>query len=382
MITENGYKIETEEEWFNNIKNAFKTQFPQMSENPENLLIVLSRIMAKNESERDYDIAQRYSYAYVATATGMHLDKAVRTAGIRRNRGTKAYGTMTLTKSPTVPSVSLPSNFIIKSGDYEYRTTSGALVITDPTVEIGIEAVLVGADYNLVAGSTFTSVQYINGIESMVTASGIAGGTDMETDPVLRQRYYERMNGYVNASLKGVIDSVKTVVGVLRVDGTENTTDTIDADGQAPHSVSIYVEGGVDQEVANKLMDSKPAGIYTNGDVVVDVSVSGRVHQVRFFRFGSVQVYYIVDIVTDPLYVKPDISTRVIEELINYTASNVEIIAYELSAHLAQFFGNEVIGVRKLLFGLTENPTTSDDLIAGVGESFGTASDKITLTVV
>lgn len=380
MITENGYEIETEEEWFNNIKNAFKAQFPKMSENPANLLIVLSRIMARNESMRDYDIAQRYSYAYVATATGMHLDKAVGTAGIRRNMGTKAYGTMTLTKDPTVPTIKLPSNFIIKSGDFEYRTTSGALTITEPTTEIGIEAIEVGDKYNLVAGSSFTSVQYINGIESMVTSGGVAGGTDKETDPVLRQRYYERMNGYVNASLKGVIDSVKTVVGVLRVDGTENTTSEV-VDGMAPHSVSIYVEGGVDQEVANKLMDSKPAGIYTNGDVVVSVDVSGRMHDVRFYRFGPVPVYYTLEIVVDHLILSPDFSTKLIDELITYTAGNTSIIAYELSTHLSQTFA-EIVGVKKLLFGRTENPTTSDDLIASVGESFSTSSDKIALTVI
>lgn len=381
MITKNGYVVNSEEEWYNEILDSMKRQFPNMSENPANLLVVLSRIMARNENRRDYDIVQRYSNAYVSTATGMHLDKAVRTAGIARLIGRKSTGKVKLIKSDSVAQIIFPANTIIKSSDLEYMTTNtSTIIINNKETEIEIVATVAGAIYNIPNASKFTTIQNIKGIDSIVAVTEIAGATNTETDRELRDRYYKRMAGYTNSSLRGIIDAVSSISDVLRVDGEENQSNTT-VGSMAPHSFSIYVNGGTEKEIAEAIMNTKPAGIMTNGDITVQVQIKDRNYDIRFSRFNYQNVYYDLEIVIDRASASSNFIDNLKKEIIAYTVNNASIVGYELSNHISQSLP-EVKGIRKMFFGLSPNPTTGDTITSQIGKIFSTDESKINVVVV
>lgn len=380
MSNRRGYNVIPEEEYYKEFMEQIKTVYPNISENPANLICVLGRIIARNENSRDYDRTMAYSDAYVATATGMALSKAVRTAGIDRLKGTFAVGKVRITKKSDAGQIIIPPNMEIKSNNFIYATTnSSAVIMNNTTMDFEIASVEVGSDFNISTGSKFDTVLNIIGIESIVAISDIEGGTDVETDVSLRDRYFRRMGSTTNSSLRGIISAVEAVNGVTRVSGDENVTDNI-KDGLKPHSYIIYVNGGKEQDIAEAIMNTKPAGIQDNGDISVGVTVSDKVHQIKFSRFTELTVYYDITVVIDKSISSPDFQDKLKEKIINYTVENSKIIDYELSNFISQEM-DEVKGVKKLLFGKTQNPTTSNDLVSPTWQTFITDSSKINIEV-
>ncbi|MGL6098306.1 MAG: baseplate J/gp47 family protein, partial [Fusobacteriaceae bacterium] len=261
MINRNGYEVISEEDYYKEIMNEIKKQYPNMTEHPSNILVILARVLAKNENKRDYDRMESYSSAYIATATEKSLSKAVKIAGISRYSGTSAVGKIIITKAPEVEQLIIPKEMVIKSGINKYKTiNSGAIILNDETLELEIVSSEIGMKYNISKESKFQTILNIMGIKNIVAKTNIEGGTDMESDAALRARYYARMNSTVNSSLKGVLDYVESVPDVVLVSGIENSSDSI-KDGMAPHSISIFAEGATDYDVAKAIMNSKPAGI-------------------------------------------------------------------------------------------------------------------------
>jgi len=382
MITEEGYVIKSEEDYFDEFVESIKAFFPGISENPSNLAMVFGRIVAKNENYRDYDSAKANSNAYVATSYGTALDKAVRTVGISRKSGTRAVGKITITKSEDVSQIVIPANSIVVTSGLQYEIINdNATIISSTTpVEFEIESVEVGSGYNLPIDSTFTMLNTIYGIDEIIGTTSITGGTDKESDVELKIRYFERVNATKNSSLAGVMAAVESVDGVTLVDGFENkSSETVD--GLIPHSYIIFAEGGTEDDIANAINSSGPAGIQTNGDIVKTITLSDKDYEIKFSRFTGARVYYDTEIVIDPSVSQSTIITEIKDSLIEYTSLNRNIVSYKLSTYLSQNVDG-IVGVKKLYFGTSENPTSGDDLEADLGAKYFTDEDSITLVVV
>lgn len=381
MINRRGYDVVPEEQYYDEIMSEFKKEFPHMSDSPSNLLSIIARIIARNENARDYDRVTAYSDAYVATATGMHLSKAVRTAGIARLSGTRAVGKVTITKDDDVAQAILPPSMAIKSGNNIYvLTNQDAIIMNTPTLEYEIVSSDVGTTYNISSGSKFDTVLNIRGIKSIEASTDISGGTDIESDLNLRDRYFRRMNSHSNSSLKGIIDRVSAIDDVYMVSGDENRTDQ-EKNGLLPHSVIIYVAGGTNKEIAEAIMYSKPAGVQTNGNITETVIVSGKEHEIKFSRFESQTVYFNIEVAIDRSISSPDFVDNLKKIIEDFTNSTSKIVGYELSNHISQEMV-EVRGIKSLKFGTSDNPQSSEDILAPSGLNFTTDNAKINVTVI
>ena len=381
MINNRGYDVISEEEYYDNIMEELKKQFPNMSESPSNLMVIIARLIARNENRRDYDRVKAYSEAYVATATGMHLSKAVAIAGISRLNGTRAVGKIRVTREPDIPQVIIPSHTVIVSNDLKYQTiNNNAIIMNEKTLELEIESIDVGDKYNISNGSKFDTLLNIRGIKEIRATTDIEGGTNTESDKDLRERYYARVSSHSNSSLKGIIDAVKRVNGVYLVDGVENWTDK-EKDGLPPHSFVIYVGGATDKEIGEAIMSSKPAGVQPHGKKNVEVEFLGRKYNVKFSRFENVEVHYDIEVVVDKSISSPDFVENLKEILVAYTNRNTKITSYELSNYISQEMA-EVRGVKKLSFGFTENPDKQDELVAPKGKNFDCRKENIKVRVV
>lgn len=381
MITKKGYDIVSEEQYFKNIMKELKTEFPNMSEHPSNLLTVLVRLMAKNENRRDYDRAECYSNAYIATATGLALGKAVRLAGISRYAGTRAVGNVKIAKDTAVRQLIIPKNMPVKSDGMLYQTTNdSALIIETDEHTIQIESIGVGYDHNIPTGSKLNTVNNVRGVKKIETIEEIAGGTDIESDSVLRKRYLDRMNAHANSSLKGIMDEVKRVPETYMVSGEENWTDA-ERNGLLPHSFIIYVAGGADQRIAEAIMRSKPAGIQTNGQVNATVTVSGKPYVIKFSRYTDQTIYIRAEVAIERSIAPSNFEDLVKDGIIEFVTQRNKIVAYELNNHISQSI-DAVKGVRHMYMGFNPNPTSSDDITAPAGTNFVCERPNIELVVI
>ena len=380
MIDNRGYEVIPENDYRESIMEDFKLEFPNMSDSPSNLISIIASIMARNENRRDYDRVAAYANAYIATANGMHLSKAVRTAGLNRLTGTKAVGKVRITKSDDVKQLIIPSKTRIKSNELIYETNnSSTLIINEESIEVEIVSVENGVKNNISSMSKFETELNIRGIKEIISVTDISGGTNEESDAALRQRYYRRMSAYTNSSLRGIVDAVRNCDGVVYADGIENNTD-VKVGALLPHSFTIFAQGGEELEIATSIFTTKPAGIPPLGEIIVEVDMAGRKHQVGFSRFSTSRVYYDIEVAIDRSIASPDFVDDLKNIIIDYTAKNKTIAAYEIVNYIAQNI-DEVRGVRQIKFGTSPNPTQSETIVAQAGKLFVTNPESIKVVV-
>jgi uncharacterized phage protein gp47/JayE len=126
-------------------------------------------------------------------------------------------------------------------------------------------------------------------------------GSDTETDTNLRIRRKSSLQ-IVGAATADAIRArlLQEVEGVSAVIIFENTGDVPDGNNRPPHSFEAVVQGGLDTEVAQKIWDTKAAGIATtygdSGSGVTETAYddNGDPHDINFSRpvvkYGWVQV--------------------------------------------------------------------------------------------
>ena len=123
--------------------------------------------------------------AFIEDGFDTYLDRKVSEIGIYRKEGTKATGSANVSADSGVV---ISNGTILRAGDLDF------VVLNDITVpqetEIFIEALEVGAKFNLLKGTRLSLVESINGVIEITVKSNLSNGTDIETDEELRDRYF------------------------------------------------------------------------------------------------------------------------------------------------------------------------------------------------
>jgi uncharacterized phage protein gp47/JayE len=108
-------------------------------------------------------------------------------------------------------------------------------------------------------------------------------GRFVETDEELRARHLSSVRVTGAATLQAmrarILAEVESVEYVAVYENRLNVTDEF---GLPPHSVEVVVQGGINQAVANKVFQVKPAGIQSHGNTtvtVIDENGDGQVTQ-------------------------------------------------------------------------------------------------------
>ena len=92
-------------------------------------------------------------------------------------------------------------------------------------------------------------------------------GTDLETDGEARARREASLQSRGSATVETIQARIlNDIAGVVDCTVFENDTDSVDGAGRLPHSFEAIVEGGDDQEIAEKIWEVKAAGIQTVGN--------------------------------------------------------------------------------------------------------------------
>ena len=180
--------------------------------------------------------------------------------GVLRLRAADQYSDFTLTVDSKLTITSLGTPVVFTGLDLgAYALPAAALTRMDSSI-LGWDAV-----NNLVAGAT---------------------GRFVETDEELRERHSNsvRVTGAATAQairsrLLAEVDSV-TYAAIY-----ENRTNVVDEFGMPAHSFEAVISGGLNQAVADKLFEVKPAGIETYGNTSIQVfDENGDVQTCNFSR--------------------------------------------------------------------------------------------------
>jgi uncharacterized phage protein gp47/JayE len=162
-------------------------------------------------------------------------------------------------------------------------TGAGSLAITSRASPIAVTATNTGPILGL-AGTITVIDTPVAGLTSVTNYEDAIVGRDVETDEELRLRIQSARLGFATdeAIRSRLLDEV---AGVSSVTIISNRGDTTLPSGQPPHSYQAIVQGGVDQEIADKLWEVQPAGIASFGsetETVVDSQ--GNNQTIKFSR--------------------------------------------------------------------------------------------------
>jgi len=151
------------------------------------------------------------------------------------------------------------------------------------TVDTKMSVESIGSPVVCVALLTGASVLPANALTTVDTAlvgldavnNLVAGvtGRDEESDTDLRLRHRAGVRATGSATIKAIQARMLAEVDLIEYCRVyENRTDDYDEFGLPPHSIETVVDGALDQPVASKLLELKPAGIETYGNVAVAVT--------------------------------------------------------------------------------------------------------------
>lgn len=175
-------------------------------------------------------------------------------------------------------------------------TATTFLTFTKITTISDVVAEEVGAIPAL-AGTLIEIETTVDGLDSIYNRYDLTTGRNEETDTELRQRYLESLAVTGVGTLDAIVAAVKRVQGVSDASGVENDTEETNSEGLPPKSFKIVVVGGQNDNVAQAIWDTKPAGIRAYGSIFGTAhDLGGLAHNIYFSRptpkYAFVKVSY------------------------------------------------------------------------------------------
>ena len=247
------------------------------------------------------------------TAVGSGLDSAVKTNGIHRRDANKSQVDLTIVgQAGTV----ITNGSAIDTSDRKWLLPTS--VIIPLTGEITVSA-LAEEDGDISAPKeSITKIGTpTRGWQSVTNKQEAVQGVAVESDAELRVRQAKSTSLPSVSLWEGIIGSLMSVDGVLRVSGVKNDTDQQSKEGVPPHSIAMIVDGGNTEKIGETIFKKKGEGVGTHGTTSTTyVDSYGFPNLVKFSRPKTVKVSVKLTISAGATYistVSDEIKSRVVE---------------------------------------------------------------------
>ncbi|HGW3056455.1 TPA: baseplate J/gp47 family protein [Klebsiella pneumoniae] len=319
-----------------------------------------------------------------ATALGDALTSNVKINGITRRAATNS--TVDLLLTGTVGTT-------ITNGSV--RDTNSVVWNLPATVVIGTDGTVVATATCANSGAVAAVAGSVNGINtptrgwaSVTNPLAATVGVAAETDAELRVRQSQSVALASLTPFDAVDGAIANVEGVTRHKLFENDTETTDANGLPPHSISAIVEGGGATEIANTIRSVKGQGVSTYGTTAVIVTDKyGNPYIIRFSRPVDVPVY-----VSITLKALTGYSSEVGDEIKAAVAAYINSLAIGDSVLLSRVYSPANLGVvsggnaryydiMELLIGRSSDDVAAANVVVAYDESASCSVDNIVLVV-
>ena len=302
-LTDAGFEAKTYEDILADIETrqraAFGADFDVSPESPEG---VLNGIVANTARELWEGLAGLYASFDRDGASGQALTQLAALTGTDRRgaRKGRVLLALTLAAGATVPAGSVvdvpgqPTNRWVTLTDAVNTTAGSAAFIVEAEQETAGPLPAAAATISHIV----TPVAGWTGVTNLAPASP---GLDADTDPVLRRRAEDELQGAGASPAEAIRAALSRVPLVSEVVVWENTGDTTDADGRPPHSVEAMVTGGDNAAVAAVLWATKARGIATVGNASAAVADAlGNAQEVQFTRALDTEVWISLRVKINP----------------------------------------------------------------------------------
>lgn len=290
-LTNKGYVRESFPEILDRLESKAKTLFGEdANTGKRSALGFVLRVMAWGMSLAWQDNENVFNSAYLATAEGAQLDKLLPYAGISRNPASAAYGVVIFTGEPgtLVPLGTL----VARKDDKQYYTIEQKTLTEDGTATIEVLATELGSESNADIGEISELLTTVEGIDGVTNPYALANGRERESDVEVRKRAYEAIEGLGSSTIAAIRTALLKNQDIRAIYIDENVTTLTNEYGTPPHSFQAFVLGGDAADVAQTILDEKPAGIQAYGQEQVMVKDdSGDLQQIGFTYSEIVQVF-------------------------------------------------------------------------------------------
>ena len=315
-------------------------------------------------------------------AVGNILSNLVQLNGITRQEATPSTSLLDMTG---VNSTVIPAGSIV-------ATASGIQYATDEDVTISAGIAVVQASA-VIPGATVTLQDTITTIVTPVSGWSTANnpadaviGLDGETDSELRIRRAASVAFPSQSLLESIFSSIANLDGVDQAIVLENDTNSVDSNGQAPHSIQAIVSGGDNQEIAEAIFREKCTGITTEGTTTVSVTDVMEIdHDINFQRPLAKPIFIIINLTTNSSY-PVDGADQIAQAIIEYAAGNLvegtrigigdDVLHSRLFTPVNTIPGHTV---DSMFIGFTGSPSLADDLAIAFNELAEFTSVNITV---
>jgi uncharacterized phage protein gp47/JayE len=205
------------------------------------------------------------------------------------------------------------------------------------------------------------------GWQSVSNPSSAAMGAPVETDAALRRRQAVSVALPSLTVLEGIVGAVAAVDGVTRYAAYENDTDVTDGNGIPSHSISLVVEGGDTQAIAEAIATKKTPGAGTYGATTQPVTDrTGITRPIHFFR---------------PTYVPVTVALQ-LKALAGYTSAIGAAIQHAVSGYINMRAIGEPLRPARLYLPANLNGATDAETFEITALSVGRGDAKQTMAEV
>ena len=305
-VTSTGYKLKTQNEWFDEEKQMYLDIDPLWNLDPSTPDGLKLAHDAEVFSALDETLQQAYNSKDPNKASGVDLDVIASLTGTSRSEGTASTVTGFVLSGVASPLTTVPAGTVFESVTTGSRWTldqqwtldsSGQAVVDITCTEIGP----IEAD----AGTITRIITTVPGLTSCNNPLPATPGTGIESDSSLRVKRATAVGRPGNNQIDSMLGELYAVDGTRRVKVYENDTNTTDSNGLPPHSIAPIIDGGTDADVAMAIYTKKNPGValYQAGTPVsVDVvspTYPDNVKTIKFSRPEYVDMVIAVTIKND-----------------------------------------------------------------------------------
>lgn len=289
-VTSTGYKLKTQNEWFDEEKQMYLDIDPLWNLDPSTPDGLKLAHDAEVFSALDETLQQAYNSKDPNKASGVDLDVIASLTGTSRSEGTASTVTGFVLSGVASPLTTVPAGTIFESVTTGSRWTldqqwtldsSGQAVVDITCTEIGP----IEAD----AGTITRIITTVPGLTSCNNPSPATPGTEIESDSSLRVKRATAVGRPGNNQIDSMLGEFYAVDGTRRVKVYENDTNSTDSNGLPPHSIAPIIDGGTDADVAMAIYTKKNPGValYQAGTPVsVDVTSPTYPDNVKTIKFS------------------------------------------------------------------------------------------------
>lgn len=280
------------------IENEYKTAFNNADlvvtpDTPQGALITAETLARDSVVRNNAAIANQIN---PNIAGGVFLDAIWALTGGQRVQATKS--TITGVVVTGVSGTLIPSGSRAKTvnGDV-FETTSAVTIPISNSITVNMQSVEFGA-IPAAANTLNSIVDGVLGWETVNNPNAATLGTAQESDEASRRRRRQTLALMGKSLAAAVLSAVYNVDGVKSAvfrENIESTSQTIDGVLLVANSIYVCVDGGLDADIGQALLESKSAGCnYTGNTVLASVidPISGQdyINKIKFQRPDEIQI--------------------------------------------------------------------------------------------